>query len=554
MENITMIPTVNVTGGWETIMEGTARQELENAVLPGFLRAQRWFGGKGRRIEAVRCLEWCSLPPTNKRIFCVFLEVCFVDGKSDLYFLPLGVSSGEQAARLWESRQRWLIARLTGAEGDALLYDALADDDTCMSLITAIGSECEFATRCGRIRAFPTAAFSSLVGEDAQSLPVVRGPATSSNSLLFYGQRLMLKLFRHLEPGINPEFEIGRHLTEGHVFQRIPRVAGAIEYQRSRSEPITLAILQSFVVNQGDGWQHALIQLARYYQHAANSDVVFPDRRALLQLSESNPPPAAGEAIGGYLSAAGTLGQRTAQMHHALSADPNNPDFAPEPFTPQDAAALRASIHSRGETVLATLRDNLDQLPQDVALSARQLLERIKVDGRRMNHDCLLSSFIRRPSSFKIRCHGDYHLGQVLRVEDDYAIIDFEGEPVQTVAERRAKQSPLKDVAGMMRSYHYAAYAGLFAFTQEQPDDFGRLVPWAELWSQWVSAAFLREYCAAAKGAVFLPADLASLTDLLDAFMLDKAYYELNYELNNRPDWVRIPLCGILALVSEPAL
>ncbi|HEY7157435.1 MAG TPA: hypothetical protein VH575_26005, partial [Gemmataceae bacterium] len=151
----------------------------------------------------------------------------------------------------------------------------------------------------------------------------------------------------------------------------------------------------------------------------------------------------------------------------------------------------------------------------------------------------------------KIRCHGDYHLGQVLRVENDYIILDFEGEPARPVRERRAKQSPLKDVAGMLRSYHYAAYAGLFAFTQSHPEDFVRLEPGAELWFQWVSAAFLREYRAAAVGAGFLPDDSAWFAALLDAFMLEKALYELHYELNHRPDWVRIPLRGILALLGE---
>ncbi len=552
-----MIPTVNVTGGWETIMEGTAREELERTVLPGFLRMQRWFGGKGQRIESVRFVDWGSLPPREKCVFALLLEVRFVGGKSDRYFLPLGVSRGANAIEIEQSQQAWQIARLTGVEGEALLHDVLADEDACMSLVTAIGTECEFSLRCGRIRAFPTAAFASLVGEDASSLPVVRGPATSSNSLIFYGQRLLLKLFRHLEPGINPEFEIGRFLTEGRLFQRIPRVAGAIEYHRSGSAPITLAILQSFIVNQGDGWQHAMSYLGQYYQRVSYFDGIVPPRRSLLQLSESAPPPAAVEAIGDYLSAAGTLGRRTAEMHQALSADLNNPDFAPEPFTPQDAAALHANIRTRAETALAALRDNLDQLSQDVAPLARRLLEQ----GERpastgwWEHTRWLASTYQPAdagrSLYKIRCHGDYHLGQVLRVEDDYVIIDFEGEPMRTVAERRAKQSPLKDVAGMLRSYHTAAYAGLFAFTQDHPEEFARLRPWAELWYQWVSAAFLRDYRATARAATFMPADAATFAELLDAFMLEKIFYELLYELNNRPDWVRIPLHGILTLFGE---
>lgn len=543
-----MMPTVNVEGGWESIVEGTAREELERAVLPQFLRPQRWFGGKGRRLDTVRFVDWGKLPAPENHVFAVLLEVRFADGKSDLYFFPLGVSAGERAAQMQRSRQAWLIARLAGPDGEAVLHDALADDDTCLSLMAAIGEKRDFALRHGRICGFPTKAFASLAGDDASGLSVERGPATSSNSLIIYGRRLMLKLFRHLEPGINPEFEIGRFLTEGQRFQRIPCVAGAIEYHRPGAEPTTLAILQSFVANQGDGWQHALDQLGCYYEQASRSDAADPDRRSLLELAKSTPPRDAVQAIGDYLSAAGTLGRRTGEMHRALSADPTNLAFAPEPFTPRDADALCASIRSRAETALASLRDNLDHLPPDVASSARLFVEKMKGERpaaagcsglqQRVNADC---------SPYKIRCHGDYHLGQVLRVGDDYVIIDFEGEPLRTVAERRAKQSPLKDVAGMLRSYHSAAYAGLFAFARDRPDAFDRLRSWAELWFQWVSAAFLRDYCAGVRDETFVPADPAMFAELLDAFMLEKNYYELQYELNNRPDWVRIPLRGILA-------
>ncbi len=545
-----MIPTVNVTGGWETVMDGPAREMLERAVLPGFLRAQRWFGGKGRRIEAVRFVDWGSLPAAKSCFFASLLDVSFVDGKSDLYFLPIGVSVGDTAARLMQSLQPWVMARLIGPEGTALLHDALADDDTCMSLMMAMGTERELATRHGRIRAFPTAAFSSLLGDDSQKLPVVRGPAKSSNTLIFYGRRLLLKLFRRLESGINPEFEIGRFLTEGQLFGRISHAGGAIEYNRPASEPITLAILQSFVINQGDGWQHALDELGRYYELASRrmdrSDAIGSRRRSLIHLAESATPPEVEEVIGGYLRDASILGRRTAEMHHALAADPNNPDFAPEPFTPRDAAGLFVRIRERGEMALAALCDNLDVLPQDVAPSARQLLEKGPLWIRRLTERPLAHA-----GAVKIRCHGDYHLGQVLRVENDYVIIDFEGEPMLTVAERRAKQSPLKDVAGMLRSYHMAAYAGMFAFTKEQPQTLDRLRPWAELWFQWVSAAFLREYRSCSHGEPFAPADSAVLGELLDAFMLEKMFYELHYELNNRPDWVRIPLRHILLMLES---
>jgi maltose alpha-D-glucosyltransferase/alpha-amylase len=546
MAETTQIPTVTLSGGWETLLEGKAREKLEREVLPEYLRAQRWFGGKGRRINSLRFADCGEYPTSGSRVFLLLLEVTFTDGQTDRYFLPLGVTKRDSAERITSCAASLQIARLRGSGGEGLLHDALADDDTCQSLLAAIGTRAEFFMREGRVRAFPTTAFEELRGDAKHALAVTRGPATSSNSLLFYDRRLLLKLFRRLESGINPDFEIGWFLTESKRFERLPRVAGAIEYYRSGSEPITLALLQSFIVNQGDGWHHALEELGRYYQRVSQADPIGPDDRPLLELAQAMPPPVAAKTIGDYLDAAGTLGRRTAEMHHALAADANNPDFAPEPFTPEDAHTLQRSVHAQAKTALTALRNNLERLPQDVRSSAQQLLNEGPnvVRGWEQQAPAQIHAV-------KIRCHGDYHLGQVLRVENDYVILDFEGEPTRTVAERRGKQSPLKDVAGMLRSYHYAAYAGLFAFTQNHPTKFGRFVPWAELWFQWVSAAFLRAYRAGAHGEAFLPAETAQFGILLDAFRLDKVFFELNYELNHRPDWVRIPLRGILVLLSK---
>ena len=539
-----MLPTVALTGGWKTVLEPPARRELEQAVLPQFLRRQRWFGGKGRRLESVRLADWGGLPSDEAHVFLALLEMQFGTGQPELYFCPLGVTGGAAAERMASERNDWVMARLTGPEGEALLHDALADDDTCTTLLIAIGAGLEFDTRSGQVRGIPTAAYSQLRGKREERLPIERGPATSSNTLLFYGRRLMLKVFRRLEPGINPDFEIGRYLTEKTAFDRIPRVAGCIEYHRPGLQPTTLAILQERVENQSDGWRHALEELDSYHRRVSHC-LPSPDDRPLLELAESDPPSPVRETIGSYLDSAATLGRRTAELHRALAADTQNPDFAPEPFTPKDAAALRDSVRAQAECALAALRDNIERLPVEIASSARRLLDEGPEALKRLEQE--------RPfdgGAAKIRCHGDYHLGQVLRVADDYVLLDFEGEPARSVQERRARQSPLKDVAGMLRSYHYAAYAGLFEFASHDPRAFSDLEACAEAWFRWVSAAFLRAYRTAASGAAFLPADRVSFAALLDAFRLDKVFYELNYELNNRPDWVRIPLRGILTLLG----
>ncbi|HZY84494.1 MAG TPA: putative maltokinase [Gemmataceae bacterium] len=519
MRNEEGLPTVEVSGGRASPFEEDTRHALERAVLPAYLRGQRWFGGKARQIESVRFTDWGELPAGSTWAFLTLLEVYFADGGRDLYCLPLALSSGAAAERIVATLRSRALARLTGHPGGALLHDALADDAVCAALLGAIAEGSEIRLKAGRVRAFTTAAFPALRGRVEDPLPVTRGPESSSNTLVLFGERLLLKVFRRLEAGTNPDFEVGRYLTEATDFDRIPKVAGAIEYHPPQGEHYTLAILQALVANQGDGWRHALDELSRYFERAARG------------------------GVGPYLDAAATLGRRTAEMHRALAAGKSDPAFAPEPMTADDVAALAQDILAQGRQALEGTRESLGRLPESVAPAARQFLDEAPAVLRRWAEAPGV-----RPGAIKIRCHGDYHLGQVLWADDDFVILDFEGEPTRTIAERRAKQSPLKDVAGMLRSFDYAAYAGLFAFTQDRPDHFGRLAPEAERWRQAVSAAFLDAYRATA--ADLLPADAAQRAALLDAFLLAKALYELVYELNNRPDWARIPLRGILALLE----
>ncbi len=516
--------TLDVTGGWDSLFAGPARDALERRVLPSFLPAQRWFGGKARRIESVRVRDWGPLAAGPTHSFLAVFEVRYADGASDLYCLPLRASEDASGPSL--------LAELRGPDGRAVLYDALADDGFCTALLDAIGTGRTFDLHGGQVRATPTGAFAALRGDPGVPLAVQRGPETSSNSLVFLGDRLLLKLFRRLQVGVNPDFEVGRFLTEQGEFTRIPKVAGAIEYHQPGSGPITLAILQELVPNEGDGWQHSLGAVRRYLERASEcSDVT---------------PPNARELVGSYLDAAALLGRRTGELHLALAHATADPAFTPEPMTAADLTALREHIIERGQQALAALRANLPRLSGEVAETARRLLEQAPRTLERFHRESLPGA-----GTAKVRVHGDYHLGQVLWDGRDYIILDFEGEPLRPIDERRAKQSPLKDVAGMLRSYHYAAYAGLFTFTQGRPDERARLGPWAEQWQQSVSSEFLRAYREVCDGAPFLPHEPRAFTALLGAFLLDKAFYELVYELNNRPDWVRIPLQGILGVRSE---
>ncbi len=535
--------------GWDALLEGEARRRLEGEALPPFLKRQRWFAGKARSVASVRIVDASAAGELPESTRLTLLEVRFESGQPETYFLPLGLAEGPDADRLERDSPGRVVAR---SEGIGLVYDALSEPAVCTILLDAIAAGRSLRAGSGSIRAFRTSAFGAARGSTDEALPVAGGSYEQSNSAVIFGDRLILKVFRRLEPGINPDFEIGRFLSEKTAFDRIPRTAGALAYEPkgAGAEPMMLGILQGFVRNQGSGWEHALHELKGYYEEASRRVGPPPDDsegHPLLELAGLEVPVEARKAIGGYLKAAATLGRRTAELHLALASDPRDPAFRPEPMTAADLKALGGAIRRQVEAALMALGDGLEKLPEATAAQARRVLE--GAPGLLIAVDAIASMDLR---ASRIRVHGDYHLGQVLRADDDFVILDFEGEPAKPLAERVAKLSPLKDVVGMIRSFDYAAFAALFAFAGDRPEAFDRLVPWAKSWRTWASASFLREYLAAAKGAPFLPADPEQMARLLDALTLDKALYELLYELNNRPDWVRIPLQGIAALI-DPA-
>ena len=346
---------------------------------------------------------------------------------------------------------------------------------------------------------------------------------------------------------MNPDCEIGRYLTEKANFDHIPPFAGSIEYVETRGgENSTLAMLQGLVANEGDGWKLTLEELDRYYESSAAA--AFPESASRdladpVALSEQPVSSAAQEHVGISLDSAATLGRRTAELHLALAMPTNDPAFAPELLTNDDLQQLLAGFREHGSTAFDLLKESVSYLPDEAVDIAAAVLSRRR---RLLDHFAALK--LDEINGQRIRIHGDYHLGQVLRVKTDFVILDFEGEPARPLKYRRSKQSPLKDVAGMLRSLSYAAYASLINYTTRHPEDFARLEPWARLWEQSTSAEFLRAYRETIQSANLVPADAAGFRRLLDVFLLDKALYEVVYELNSRPAWVRIPLMGIIAL------
>ena len=541
--------TLTVTGSWESILRGEAKSNLE-AILPDFLRTRRWFGGKARAIQSVEILEAIPVAQATGALKALFalLKVAYMEGRPETYVLPLTFAAGEGAAHVQGEMPQTIVAhlRVNGKEG--VLYDALWDTSFSKELLDVIARGRQFKGVLGEVMASPTPAFRQLVPSPDAGLEPSIMQAEQSNTSVVYGGKLILKLFRRLEEGVNPDLEIGRFLTEK-GFTHIPPVAGSLEYRRSSGEPVSMAILQGFVQNQGDAWRHTLATLGEYFGQILRKqpvEEVIPSK-SLLALSEEDTPPVVAERIGPYLREAELLGQRTGELHVTLVMESGDPNFNPEPFSDVSRQALAHSMLALADQTFPLLRQHLTSLPEAVHGDAQKVID---LEGEVRRRLRLIRD--QHIAAMCMRCHGDYHLGQVLYTGEDFVIIDFEGEPARPLSERRQKGSPLRDVAGMLRSFHYAAYAALLLgkVSGVRPEDFASLEPWARFWYLWVSVTFLKAYLTVAAQASFLPSIREELQMLLEAHLLEKAVYELGYELNNRPDWVKIPLQGILQLLD----
>jgi maltose alpha-D-glucosyltransferase/alpha-amylase len=547
-------PALLVGAAWDTLLDGAVRTLIEREMLPAFLRRQRWFGGKGRAIRSTRMTDWGVLSRGQHPLFVSLVDVEYDDGAREQYFLPLAVSAASEARGIEERAPHAILANVTGAR-KGVLFDAWIDDRFARVVLDAAERQDTIKMKRGTLRAVPTSRFAEFRGDRNEPLRIARMSAEQSNTSIVYGDRLIMKLFRRLEAGINPDYEIGRHLTEVVGFPRVPAVLGAYEYERPGEEAsATIAMMQQFVESQTDGWSHALDELGRFYDEVERQEPPPIERLpGFSALATLEPPRPILDLMSGYLQTASTLGRRTAEMHAALASDASDPAFAPEPILKEDLAIVAASASAEGQRALAGIETWLAAIEKDPEAAARigsDLLDRAR--GLLANRAALADRLRTGPAleftATKTRIHGDYHLGQVLWAEGDFYIIDFEGEPARPLAQRRQKQSPLKDVAGMLRSLSYAAHAALFAHLASRPAERARMEPWARVWQTLASAAFARAYLDVAADQQFVPTEPAHRDALLEFFMLDKLLYELNYELNNRPEWVRIPLWGFADL------
>jgi trehalose synthase-fused probable maltokinase len=537
---------------WERVLEGEARGHLE-ACLPDVLKSRRWFAGKARAIESVHIVESLPIPCRSNAVTLLFILVEYRDGTPETYAFPVTGALGEQAAQIQKDMPGTIVTtlkvRTKECEQTGVLYDALWNPDFSRTLLSAIGQGSRFTGETGTLIASSTQAYGKLISGGAALEPAVM-KAEQSNTSVAYGDRLIMKVYRRVENGVNPDLEIGRILTTMN-FPHTPPVSGSIEYIRANGETITTAILQGFVHNQGDAWKYTLEAFDRYLERGRAQPTGREDEltlnEPLLEMVQKEIPTFARELIGPYLDSASRIGQRTAELHVVLANVQNNPDFTPEPYSLEYRRSRYESMCRLASQTSSLLKGRLNDLSSDTEQEAR-----LVVNSEAQILDRFRDFFELETSALRIRCHGDYHLGQVLYTGQDFVISDFEGEPARPLSERRMKHTPIMDVAGMLRSFQYAPYAALSRQQSKllAEGDGRRIDPWVRFWSGWVSVVFLKAYLAIAGRASFWPGSQEEFQVLFDAHLLEKAVYEIRYELNNRPDWVKIPIRAVLEILE----
>jgi maltose alpha-D-glucosyltransferase/alpha-amylase len=372
--------------------------------------------------------------------------------------------------------------------------------------------------------------------------------------VIVFGEQFVLRLFHKLDEGPNPGLELSRFLT-ANGFEHSPTYYGTWTLHRTNGDPITLGLLTDYVHSEGTAWEFAQSHLGRFYeqvltmsQDQESSPPELPAHR-LMRLSNIVLDETVQSMLGGYLEIMSLFGKRTGQLHAILASDRDDPVFAPEPYTRLKLRSIYQQMRSQALRTLNHLKESLPDLPEDIQPLAYEVL------GREREFLELYELFRRRKVyAERIRCHGYYNLGQVLFTGKDFVLIDFEGDPDRPFSERRIKRSPLRDVASMIRSIHYAAFTALRSETASDPirrQDFQSLMPWATFWSQAVSASFLESYLIEVAALSFLPRQEENVKHLLDAFLLEKMLQEVEGELAFRPSWVDIPLESILRLLDE---
>lgn len=538
---------LSVVGHWDNVLVGAERSILEKNVLPGYIKKCRWFRSKARRVKGAKIVEEYSIGNARLMIVDVATDVDPVS----TYLMPLTFVSLEQGEKIHELHPLACLAKLQVGEQKGYLVDAIYDQNFREKLIKTVVKKGEIPGIYGSLKLEPTKSLKHYVHnwKDPIRSDVVR--AEQSNTSIIYEDQVIFKLYRKLDEGINPDLELSRHLTENCSFPYCPKYLGAIEEFREH-KPYVIATIQEYIPQGTDAWLYTLDSIKLFFEHALVSGKELETYQTLFEATKDydvdSLPKEVKFLIGqSYLEMAAQLGQRTAEMHIAFASYKLQSSMAPEPFTIFYQKSLYQGIKGKIRRTMGLLKEQLSRMDaatkkiaEEIIASEKKLQDKIKPFIETLLH------------MSKIRVHGDFHLGQVLRAGNELYVLDFEGEPILSISERRIKRSALRDVAGMIRSFHYALTYALKIDATERKDLAPLLERYGEFWFEVVKKVYLHAYLKTARQChLLVPEDDQSLMAVLEAFLINKAVYEVGYELQNRPDWIDIPLKGLLMLTRE---
>ncbi|NVB77288.1 MAG: maltose alpha-D-glucosyltransferase [Kofleriaceae bacterium] len=544
-------PTLSARGSWSAIFEPARRRSLAD-VLVRYAAQRRWFRGKARQRKEAAITDVIWLGHETK-FAIVLLYVEYAHGRPETYVLPIAFAEDAEPHESMRTPTQVIAhVEVHDAPGrgtvTGVIYEGLSSETLDSALLRVMTTGAGGAGHHGALTGVALPALKE-APPDVPLLPRLTG-AEQTNSSIIFGERFVLKMFRVIEEGPSLEFEIGKFLAAQPNYRGVPRLAGALEYSVPAGEASTIGTLAEFVPNQGDAWQFTLDALDRYFDSVlstANRPTTPPvEPGSLVQRARIAPSDKVIDWVGAYIDRIRLLGMRTAELHLVLASDPNDPLFAPQPYDIMHQQSIYGSVSAHMARTFELLRSHMPSLDPHVRAQADQIL------AREVEIDRLLEKITRRRIDvIRTRIHGDYHLGQVLWTGEDFLIIDFEGEPGRPLSQRRFRRNPLRDVAGMLRSLDYAGEAAM-RDGRHRPEDREVLEVWANAWTDWVSASFLGGYLDRISGVRIVPPNDGDLEMLLRFFLLEKVIYEISYELNNRPDWVEIPLRGLLSILQNP--
>jgi maltose alpha-D-glucosyltransferase/alpha-amylase len=521
---------------WEDALEDENFIKIfASDILENYIINKRWYGGKASTLKYIEIVHSFKISSNDNTYYGVLLEVNFKEAFYQHYFMPLAFMSEE------DLDTNTVIAPVKMNEKEGYLVDALHQEDFRKLLFEKIihskkNEESKVTFHKGKALHTKEYVSSHFMGVE------------QSNTSVVYNDNLVLKIFRRIYISMNPDYEISRFLTERMNFKHSPAYTGSISIVSSEGN-ITLGLMQEMVPNQGDAWKYMLEEVDRIFDNLNTKKISIsklPDIELFKRLRLNDVPHEiidwAGLSI--FLKIQ-TLATRTAEMHIALGSDIHETAFTPLTYNGDYSVWLKNRLTYQFQNRLNILENNLHKLDGLALELANQFL-----DHKKEIRKAFLDFDWTQMKSERIRIHGDYHLGQVLVNGDDFYILDFEGEPESTIRDRKVKQPPLKDVAGMFRSFHYAIYATIFNSNDKYPFEQEELFQAGEILYKYFVGVFLNTYTEVAQGGNLNIGYLKEIDFLLKYCLLEKAIYELGYELNSRPRWSVIPLRGIASIMN----